>query len=217
MSDRKSITEEGFSKKVQEICRDSDQVDPAHDVHHYERVVATAKSLAVEVNADLRMVIPAAWFHDFVVISKKDPRRKQASQISSQAAVQYLKQLGYPEQYLDGISHAIEAHSYSAAIEAKTLEAKVVQDADRLDALGAIGVARCFSQGGTLGRPFYRTEDPLCESRDPQDSIWTVDHFYQKLFKIVETLHTESARKEGARRAETMQIYLRELKREIQS
>jgi len=189
--------------------------DPAHDVLHLERVVAMAKKLAEQEGGNLAVVIPAAWLHDFIVIPKNDPRRSQASRISAVAAIEFLRSNRYEERLFPEISHAIEAHSYSAGIECKTLEAKIVQDADRLDGVGAIGIARCFATAGLLKRPFYSPDDPFCEKRIPNDSKFTVDHFYQKLFRTVETLQTESGRKEGQRRADAMARFLTHMKDEI--
>jgi len=189
--------------------------DPAHDFLHLERVLTNAWQICEAEKGRWEIVEPAAWFHDFVVIRKDDPRRSQASQISAQAAIEYLKSIQYPSQYLEEIAHAIEAHSFSANIKPKTLEAKIVQDADRLDGLGAIGIARCFASAGLLKRAFYSAEDAFCEAREPNDRLFTVDHFYQKLFRTVETLQTESARKEGLKRAQRMKIFLEGLKAEM--
>ena len=192
--------------------------DPAHDLAHFRRVVKTARTLAAEENARLEVVIPAAWLHDLVNVPKNDPRRSQASRLSAQAALTYLKESGYTadDALLAAIGHAIEAHSYSAQIEPLTLEARIVQDADRLDGLGAIGIARCFAVAGLLGRPFYDLTDPFAtDGRGLDDQRSTVDHFYVKLFKTAKTLTTRAGREEGARRAERMQEFLRELAREI--
>ena len=124
--------------------------DPAHDFLHFSRVVALAKKLCLEEKAKWEVVVPAAWLHDFVIIPKNDPRREMASRLSAEKAIEFLKTLSYPAEYYPEIAHAIEAHSFSANIEAKTLEAKIVQDADRLDGLGAIGLARCFITAGIL-------------------------------------------------------------------
>lgn len=201
-----------FEQKIIELDFGS---DPAHDLAHFKRVVATAKKLCTEENAKLEVVLPAAWLHDFVNIDKSDPRRSQASRISAGEALKYLESIGYPPQYFDEIRHAIEAHSYSAKIEARTLEAQIVQDADRLDGLGAIGIARMFSVGGLLKRTIYHSDDPFGVSRELDDLEYTVDHFFVKLFKTVETLRTRAGREEGLRRAETMRVFLRELGREI--
>jgi uncharacterized protein len=212
------IWEQRFESELRELVgRAEMRQDPAHDLLHFRRVVATAKHLANCEHGKLEIVIPAAWLHDFVIVPKNDPRRTQASRLSAEAALDYLKQIGYPAMFFDEIAHAIEAHSFSAGIEAETLEAKIVQDADRLDGLGAIGIARCFATAGIMGRPFYSEYDPFCETREPNDSAFTVDHFFKKLFKVAETLHTSSGREEGRRRVATMKQYLQDLSVDIRS
>jgi len=194
--------------------------DPAHDLLHLERVVATARRIAAAEGADLRVVVPAAWLHDYVVVPKDDPRRAQASQLAAVEAVAYLKAIGYcaaqlDVSLLDAIGHAIEAHSFSANIAPQTLEAKVVQDADRLDGIGAIGIARCFACAGTMNRPFYSALDPFCATREPDDALFTIDHFYRKLFKTAASMQTAAGRAEAEKRVEVMRRYLRELGEEI--
>lgn len=199
--------------------------DPAHDLLHLERVVATAKRIAAAEGADFGVVVPAAWLHDYVVVPKNDPRRSQASRLAAQEARAHLKEIGYcaaqagrarlDAPILDAIAHAIEAHSFSANIAPRTIEAKVVQDADRLDGIGAIGIARCFACAGTMNRPFYSPADPFCASREPDDGLFTIDHFYRKLFKTAASMQTEAGRKEAERRVEVMRRYLRELGEEI--
>ncbi len=193
-----------------------DQSDPAHDLAHFRRVVATAKGLAHQESADLEVVVPAAWLHDLVNVPKNDSRRAQASRLSAEAAAQFLTQEGFPATKLDAIGHAIEAHSFSAQIEPRTREAMIVQDADRLDGLGAIGVARMFAVSGLLRRQLYHLEDPFAsQGRELDDLSVTVDHFYKKLFVTLRTLRTQAGRIEGERRVAFMRQYLRELGREI--
>jgi len=189
--------------------------DAAHDRAHVRRVVSTAQALAREEGASLDVVTPAAWLHDCVAVAKDDPDRDQASQRAAKIAIAYLDGAGYPEEHHDGIRHAIEAHSYSAGIPPETIEAKVVQDADRLDALGAIGIARCFTVGGALGRTLYAPDDPFCETRPPDDGTYTVDHFYQKLLRLPETMQTPAGRTEAERRATFMRTYLDRLETEV--
>lgn len=190
--------------------------DPAHDLDHFSRVVRQAKSLAEEESASLEIVIPAAWLHDLVNVPKNDSRRNLASTLSADAAIEYLKELKYPTQYFDGIYHAIQAHSFSAGFVTKTLEAQVVQDADRLDALGAIGVARCFSIAGQLGRPYYNLLDPFCQERLPDDSKYTLDHFFIKLLKLADTFQTLSGKQEAEKRTQFMLRFLEQFQTEIQ-
>lgn len=200
-----------FSKKMRELAA----VDSAHDFLHFQRVVNTAKRLCREHQGDLNIVLPAAWLHDLVSLPKDHPDRSKASYFSAQAAIDYLKSVGYPDSFLDPIFHAIESHSFSANMAPLTLEAKIVQDADRLDALGAIGISRCFAVGGMLNRAIYSGDDPFCEHRIPDDSRYTIDHFYSKLFSIAKTLQTDSGKAEGEKRVQAMKAYLRQLESEI--
>jgi uncharacterized protein len=189
--------------------------DPGHGVVHLRRVVATALHLAREEGARIEVVFPAAWLHDCVNVPKDSPDRPRASRIAAEHAVRFLRDAGYAPEFLDGIAHAIEAHSYSAGIAPRTVEARVVQDADRLDALGAIGLARCIAVGAALGRPLYQPEDPFCESRRPDDRGASVDHFYTKLLKLAGTMQTGAGRREAARRTEFLQSFLRQLRSEV--
>jgi uncharacterized protein len=213
--------EKAFADKMREVsameaAHSGGGNDPAHDHAHFLRVVATAKHLALLEEAKLEVVIPAAWLHDLVNVPKNDPRRSVASRLSGEEATLFLREIGYPEIYLDEIRHAIEAHSFSAKIDPKTPEAAVVQDADRLDGLGAIGIARVFSVGGLLRRRIYEPGDPFAEGgRELNDLENTLDHFFVKLFKTAETLRTRAGREEGKRRVEFMRQYLREIGREI--
>lgn len=188
--------------------------DPSHDILHINRVVRMAEKLAAAEGADMMVVRPAAWLHDCVNVPKDDPRRSQASRLSADYAIDWLGKAGYPAQYFDAIHHAIAAHSYSAAIHCETVEARVVQDADRLDGLGAVGIARCFTVGTLLSRPYYFDGDMLAHNRPLDDATQTIDHFYVKLFKTADTLQTEAGRAEGARRVAYMRQYLNEFARE---
>lgn len=204
--------ENKFEKKIAEVASSD---DPAHDLLHFQRVVSLARKLCEQEGGQLEIVIPAAWLHDLVIVPKDSPLRSQASRLSAERAIEFLRSIDYPAKFYDGIAHAIQGHSFSANIEVKTLEAKIVQDADRLDGLGAIGIARCFATAGLLKRPFYSADDSFCEMRAPDDSRFTVDHFFKKLFKTAETLKTKSGIEEGQRRLEFMKSYLSFLRSEV--
>lgn len=194
-----------FLAYMESVCQKNP--DPSHDLLHVQRVVALAKTLAQQENASLNIVTPAAYLHDCFFILKTDARRSQASTLSANQALHLLTEWGYPSEYHQGIHHAIQAHSFSANITPKTLEAKIVQDADRLDALGAIGILRCFSFGGLAQRPIYCGNDPFCDSREPNDLSNSLDHFFTKLLKLPEKLHTQAAKEEGQKRLETMKSF----------
>lgn len=198
-----------------ELCKA--HPDPSHDLLHVKRVVELAKKLAQEEGANLEIVIPAAYLHDCIYISKTDPRRKEASKLSADKALTLLMEWSYPETYFKEIHHAVMAHSFSSGVEAKTLEAQIVQDADRLDAVGAIGIARCFAFSGLAKRAIYHPHDSFCNVRKPDDQENTLDHFFIKLLKLNQRLHTSAARKEGQKRQDTMKLFLASLKDEISS
>ncbi|MEO5970949.1 MAG: HD domain-containing protein [Bdellovibrionia bacterium] len=210
-SDRESW-ERKFRVKAQELYPPD---DPAHDLLHVQRVVNMAKKLSEVEGTQWEVVVPAAWFHDYVNVPKNDPRRSRASRLSAEAALSYLASISYPQEYFSQIAHSIEAHSFSAAIPTQTPEAAVVQDADRLDGLGAIGIARCFATSGVLKRPFYDELDPWAEKRDLDDRANTLDHFFQKLLKVAYSMGTEAGRTEGNRRVQVMKVFLESLRTEL--
>ncbi len=159
--------------------------------------------------------MPSAWLHDCVQVPKDSPDRALVSRLAADEACRFLARQDYPAELLPEVHHAIEAHSFSAGVEVRTREAAVVQDADRLDALGAIGIARCLLTGGALGSDVYHPDDPFCAQRDPDDRAFMVDHFYAKLLTLPETMQTGAGRAEAERRVRIMQDYLAELGREI--
>jgi uncharacterized protein len=189
--------------------------DPAHDISHIKRVVQSALALTEVEGGNPEVTIPAAWLHDCVTVAKDSPLRKQASRLAADQAVQFLQSIDYPAGLLPQIHHAIAAHSFSADISAETLEARIVQDADRLEAIGAIGIARCFLTGGSMGTPLYDPSDPFAHQRELDDKRYTLDHFYVKLFKLVDTMQTDAGRTEAERRTEYMQEFLQRLGEEI--
>ena len=204
--------EQLFSDKIQDVLGNK---DPAHDLAHVTRVVSTAKKLASGEGANLEVILPAAWLHDLVNLPKDHPDRKKVSVLAADEALIFLQSVNYPQKYFTEIHHAICAHSFSANIKPETIEAQIVQDADRLDALGAIGLARLFSITTQLGRPFYDFNDPFAASRPLNDKNFGIDHIYIKLEKITHSMNTQSARVEALRRFKFIEEFLDELKKEI--
>ena len=189
--------------------------DPAHDIEHLRRVAATATRLAGIEEADLEVVLPSAWLHDCVVMPKDSPLRGTASTLAAQVATDFLRTISYPGQYLQDIHHAISAHSFSSGIEPRTLEAMVVRDADFLDALGAIGIARCLMLGSTMGQRLYDPAEPIPGKRKPDDQRFTIDHFYIKLLRLADKIHTASGRAEANARTAFMQAFLEQFSSEL--
>jgi len=189
--------------------------DSAHDILHVRRVAATAKLIAQAEGAVLGVVVPAALLHELINFPKDHPRSKESGEVCAERAEQTLIAQGVTAPRAAAIAECIRVHSFSRGLLAQSLEAKVLQDADRLDAIGAVGVARCFATGQAMGTPFYAPEDMLCEDREPDDKRWTVDHFFRKLLRIEEGLHTPTARALAKDRAAFMRSFLNQLAQEV--
>ena len=191
--------------------------DPAHDLGHVRRVVAWAERLGRAEGADLRVVAPAAWLHDCVTVAKTSPDRPRASRLAADAAGAFLREAGFPAALVPAVEHAVEAHSWSAGVQPRTPEAAVVQDADRLDALGAIGLARMYAMSAVFGSHVAHPRDPVPSEppgRALDDRRWATDHALTKLLRLPATMRTAAGRAEAERRAETIRAFLAELRRE---
>ena len=204
-----------YQAQCESFITENMKTDLAHDLLHVKRVVKLATLIAKKEKAELNVVLPAAWLHDCVSYPKNHPLRSQSSLHAADKAIQFLSSIEYPKQYLDAIHHAIAAHSYSGGLIANTLEAKIVQDADRLDAIGAIGIARCIQVSSQLKRPLYAPEDAFAEQRMLDDQRFTLDHFYTKLLKLASLMHTQTAQDIAAQRTQFMESYLQQLALEI--
>ncbi len=190
--------------------------DPAHDFSHINRVVNTALKICSEIpEAKWQVVLPAACFHDVVNFPKNHELRSKASQYSATKALDILSSVSYPEIYFDKIKEAIIGHSFSAGVTVNSIEAKIVQDADRLDGIGAIGVARCFATASKMNSEFYSLNDPLGENRELNDKKFSLDHFYKKLFKLSDMMHTQQAKDIAKSRVDFMKSFVKQFLTEI--
>ena len=189
--------------------------DPAHDFDHIMRVYKNAEKLAKKEKANKKLVLSAALLHDIVNYPKSDKRSKNSSTQSAIKAKKILSKYNFSNSEIKVITDAISDHSFSRHKTPKTLEGKILQDADRLDAIGAIGIARAFAVSGSENRPFYNGIDPFCAKRKPDDQKWTVDHFYRKLLKLEKLMNTKSAKTEAKKRTKVLEKFLFELKQEI--
>lgn len=189
--------------------------DPAHDLEHIRRVVLNARKIAKIEGLSLEILLPAAWLHDCVHVAKDSPQRSKASGLAADHALVILQTYRYPEQHFGDIHHAIEAHSFSANITPETIEAKVLQDADRIDALGAVGLSRCLMLGGHIGSDLYHIKDPFVANRTINDAKYCVDHFYAKLLKLKDTMQTEAGKALAEERTQFLLDFLKQLGTEI--
>jgi uncharacterized protein len=189
--------------------------DPAHDFEHIMRVYKNAEKIGKKEKANMKLIRAAVLLHDIVSYQKSDKRSKNASTESAIRATKMLNKYDFDRHEIDIIAQAIREHSFSKDVIPSTLEGKVLQDADRLDALGAIGIARTFAVGGAEKRPFYSKEDPFCYKRNPDDQKWTLDHFYKKLLHLEKKMNTTTAKEEARRRTNSMKRFLNDLKKEL--
>ena len=189
--------------------------DSAHDFEHIMRVYRNAQTICKHEKANEKLVLTSVLLHDIISYPKSDKRSKNSSIESAKKSRQILKKYGYSNSEIDIVYDAILTHSFSQNSVSNTIEGKILQDADRLDALGAIGIARVFGTGGSLGREFYNSEDPFCKKRNPEDNVWTIDHFFQKLFLLESQMNTEYGQIEAKRRTKILRKFLADLKKEI--
>ncbi|MSV33305.1 MAG: HD domain-containing protein [Nitrosarchaeum sp.] len=190
--------------------------DSAHDFDHIMRVFKNAQKICKKENAREKLVLSAILLHDIVSYPKSDKRSKLSSIKSAEKSRNILKKFNFTKEETQIISDAIRDHSFSRNKIPTTLEGKILQDADRLDAIGAIGIARVFAVSGSEKRPFYNIKDPFCKNRIPNDEIWALDHFYRKLLKLESLMNTKSGKIEAKKRTKVLKDFLNELKKEIQ-
>jgi len=192
------------------------QPDGAHDLGHLRRVWRNCQRIATaEGGADNEVLLAAALFHDVVNLPKTSPDRARASVLSAEVAVAFLCKSGFPEPKLEAVAHAIAAHSFSAGIAPLTLEARILQDADRLEALGALGVARMFHVAGATGGALFDAEDPMAQRRDLDDRAFALDHLETKLFLLPGKMNTDAGRALAEEGAEWLASFRTRLLREI--
>jgi uncharacterized protein len=190
--------------------------DPAHDFQHIMRVYKNAELIGRREGADMKILLPAVLLHDLVVYPKGSAKTSRSADDSADLSEKWLQSYGYPQDKIDRISYCIRTHSYSKRLVPTTLEGKILQDADRLDALGAIGIARTFSVGGSENRTFYNPADPFCKSsRELNDREWTLDHFQTKLLRLKKSMHTKTAKEMAQERARFMELFIKQLQKEI--
>ncbi len=189
--------------------------DIVHDFEHTMRVYKNAQKICKKEKANEKLVLSATLLHDVASYPKSDKRSKMSSIESAKKSKKILEKFDFSKEEVTIISDAIRDHSFSQNAIPKTLEGKILQDADRLDALGAIGIARVFATGGLLKRPFYNIDDPFCKRRIPDDKTWTVDHFFAKLLKLESLMNTKSGKAEAKKRIKIIKDFLNQLKQEI--
>jgi len=191
--------------------------DPAHGWEHIQRVYRLALYIAERESADSFIVGMAALLHDIGHLSTA--KTQHHADLSRSMASELLTAYNVPADTQEAILHAIAAHSFSLGIEPRTLEAKVVRDADRLDSLGAIGILRWAVTGAvrrTSDTQSYHLDDPFAEWHTLDDRRYMLDHFFTKLLKLNKTMSTQAGSALAKQRTAFMHFYLDEFRRELE-
>ncbi len=191
--------------------------DGAHDLGHILRVAHLAQRLALEEGADAEVCVVAALLHDLVYRPKNHPESPRTAQMAAELVPRWCLETPGLEAHAQAVAAAVASHSWSGGGTPATLEAAVVQDADRLEALGAIGIARVFATGGSFGAGLWHPGDPWGTGRDLDDKAWSLDHFQTKLLKLAEGMKTAAGRRLAASRQAAMLGYLDTLRQELGS
>lgn len=166
---------------------------------------------------DAREAIAAALLHDAVNLPKNDPERAHASERSAALATARLPALGFSAEATQRVADAVRDHSFSGGRTPATALGRALQDADRLEALGAIGLLRVIGTGVALDAAWFDEEDPWAEHRALDDARYSVDHFFAKLLKLPATMQTTAGRLEAERRAVLLRAFLDALGDELEA
>lgn len=204
LSDKQKQIIEGIKTDVKRLTADDFS---GHDYLHSERVMNTAIQLQQNEGGDLFLIIIAALLHDL-----DDKKLSPETYKEKQKARKILSAYDFVDDDIEAVIGIIDAVSYSGGKTPLTSEGKIVQDADRLDALGAIGIARCFAFGGSNSNPIYTVDDFNDRSENSNSSLM---HFYNKLLRLASLMNTECGRSIALKRTLFIEHFLDELLSEI--
>lgn len=189
--------------------------DGSHDHSHLLRVWNNAKAIQTHEGGNLELLTAAVLLHDCVLVPKDSPQRSHASQLAADKATGILQSLNWPSEQIDIVANAIRTHSYSAGLTPTSVEGRILQDADRLDAIGFTGIARCFYTAGRMSSQLYHTYDPKASSRPLDDRSFALDHFPQKLLKLADNFTTATGQALATSRAQTLKAFYQGMLAEI--
>jgi uncharacterized protein len=192
--------------------------DPAHDFGHVLRVLTLAERLGRQEGADLRVVRAAALLHDIARAADESVEVEADAEtdhalLAARRARRILA--GEDAAFVDAVAHAIEAHRFRNAVEPETVEAKVLFDADKLDAIGAVGVARAFAYGAVLGQPLWGEVSPGYVPGEGDEPHTAHHEFHVKLLAIKDRLYTESGRRLAEGRHRFMEDFFAQMAAEV--
>lgn len=190
--------------------------DPSHDINHVLRVLAISEKIATVEKADFDVIVPSAIFHDVISYPKNHHKRLHSSKESAEFAKRILKNIeSFPEDKIGKVYESINLCSFTKGLQPNFLEGKILQDADSLEATGAVSIMRTFSSAGIMNKTFYNISDPFCKKRKPDDNKYALDLFFTRLLVVQSRLHTKTAKNIAKNRANFLKAFLEELKVEL--
>lgn len=187
-----------------------------HDFAHVMRVRRLCKIIGKKENADMLVLEAAALLHDLGREAERKDFAVNHANKSVEIADKILQKVRFPSEKTTQVLYAIKVHRFTQHIFPKTIEAKILQDADRIDISGASGIAMTFAYSGAHGIELYNYKDPFAENRSFDDKQYSIDHFYTKLLKLPEAIHTETGRKIAEKRSKFLSRFLKQLRSEIE-
>jgi uncharacterized protein len=190
--------------------------DPSHDIHHALRVLAISEKIATAEKADFDIIVPSAVFHDVISYPKNHHKRLHSSKESAEFAKRILKNIeSFPEEKIEKVYESINLCSFTKGLKPNFLEGKILQDADSLEATGAVSIMRTFSSAGIMNKTFYDVSDPFCKKRKPDDNKYALDLFFTRLLVVQSRLHTKTAKSIVKKRVSFLKVFLKELEVEL--
>ena len=208
-----------FFEKLKKNIQPYFEKGGSHGFDHTQRVYNLALKLSKNKKVDLEVIKASALLHDISRLKEDDNKVECHAEDGAKVAEKILRELKFPEDKIKGVVYAIKVHRHSKNIKAETKEAEILQDADRLDALGAITIARMFSTGGELHRPLYNPNIPL-DKKFANFYTSTIHGFYLKIFRLIpEGFNTNEAKRIAKERykfvKEFVDRFLKEWKGEL--
>ncbi len=189
--------------------------DGAHDLSHALRVARNAESLAMEEGADVEVCVAGALLHDLVYRPKNHPDSPRTAVLAAAEARAWCRDIPELADRGEAIAETIATHSFSGGAQPTSPEGAVLQDADRLEAIGAIGLARCFATGGAMGAALWHPKDPWAKHRPLDDKRFSLDHFEQKLLGLAARMNTPAGRGHAEARHSVLVAFLAALRNEL--
>ncbi len=209
------MIKKSFFKELREKIQSNFEEGGSHAFDHTERVYNLSLKLSKNKKVDLDVIKASALLHDVARLKEDNNEIECHAEHGSKMAEEILKEMNFPEEKIKQVIYSIKVHRHSKKIEAETKEAEILQDADRLDALGAITIARMFSTGGKINRPLYKPDIPFGKVHKGYHSESTIHSFHAKILKITpETFNTKEAKEIAKERYQFVEEFLHQFLKE---